>query len=145
MKYGLWDNKGRMLTSSRTGNKGEQMMRRYGFYIMAAALVLFIFSMMTMTVNATEDKKLQHQNAYYEEMEDTYVASLRSELAAKGYRNAGITMTKIFYENGEREYTVKIHHKRMEQLSSEEQGILLEELSMTNFTDSECRICLTLI
>lgn len=145
MKYGLWDNKRRMLTSSRTGNKGEQMMRRYGFYIMAVALVLFIFSMMTMTVNATENKKLQHQNAYYEEMEDAYVDSLRSELAAKGYRNAGITMTKIFYENGEREYTVKIHHKHMEQLSSEEQGVLLEELSMTNFTDSECRICLTLI
>ena len=120
-------------------------MRRYGFYIVAAALVLFIFSMMTMTVNATEDKKLQHQNAYYEDMEDNYVASLKSELTAKGYRNAGITMTKIFYENGEREYTVKIHHKRMENLSLEEQEVLLEELSMTNFADRECKISLTFI
>lgn len=121
------------------------MMRRYGFYIVAAALVLFIFSMMTMTVNATEDKKLQHQNTYYEEMEDAYVTSLKSELTAKGYRNAGITMTKIFYENGVREYTVKIHHKRMENLSTKEQEVLLEELSMTNFTDKECKIRLTFI
>lgn len=77
------------------------MMRRYGFYIVAAALVLFIFSM--------------------------------------------ITMTKIFYENGVREYTVKIHHKRMENLSTKEQEVLLEELSMTNFTDKECKIRLTFI
>lgn len=117
------------------------MMRRYGFYIMVGALILFIFSMMTMTVNATEDKKLQHQNAYYEEMEDAYVDSLKVELTARGYRNAGITMTKIFYENGEREYTVKIHHKRMENLSVEEQNGLLEELSATTFADKNCRVC----
>lgn len=121
------------------------MMKRYGFYIVAAALVLFIFSMMTMTVNATEDKKLQHQNAYYEEMEDAYLDSLKGALTGKGYRNAGITMTKIFYENGEREYTVKIHHKRMEELSPKEQEGLLEELSMTPFADNQCRICLIFV
>ena len=116
------------------------MMKRYGFYILTVTLVVFIFSMMTMSVNATEQKKLQHQNAYYEEMEDSYMTALRSELTAKGYRNAGITMTKIFYENGQREYTVKIHHKRMEKLSAEEQEELLAELEGITFADKECRI-----
>lgn len=115
-------------------------MKRYGFYILTVTLVVFIFSMMTMSVNAAKQKKLQHQNAYYEEMEDSYMAALRSELTAKGYRNAGITMTKIFYENGQREYTVKIHHKRMEKLSAEEQEELLAELEGISFADKECRI-----
>lgn len=121
------------------------MMRGYRFYIIAAALVLVILSMMTMTVNATEDKKLQHDNAFYEEMEDNYTETLGETLSDKGYRNAGITMTKVFYKSGEREYTVKIHHKRVERLSEEEKSGLLEELSEIGFSDEECRVCLKFI
>lgn len=121
------------------------MMKEYRFYIIAAILIVFIFSMMTMTVNATEDKRLQHDNEFYEEMEDDYVTILRRTLTDKGYRNAGITMTKVFYEDGAREYTVKIHHKRMESLSTEEQECLLEELTEIGFADAECRMLLQFI
>ena len=118
------------------------MMRAYRFYIMAAILVLFIFSMMTMTVNAMEDKRLQHENAYYEEIEDEYVMVLRDTLSNKGYRNAGITMTKIFNADGSRDYTVKLHHRRMDKLTDEERGDLLKDLSEVAFADSECRVYL---
>ena len=118
------------------------MMKAYRFYIMAGLLVLFIFSMMTITVNATDDKRLQHVDSYYEEIEDDYIKLLRDELTNKGYRNAGITMTKIFYENGEREYTVKLHHKRMDNLSKTEREELLEHLSEVAFADSGCRVYL---
>lgn len=116
------------------------MMRGYRFYIVATGLILVILSMMTMTVNATEDKKLQHENGYYEQIEDDYMKDLRDTLTQKGYRNAGITMTKVFYEDGSREYTVKLHHKRMDNLSMEEKNDLLSELSELAFADSECRI-----
>ena len=118
------------------------MMRAYRFYIMTGVFILFIFTMMTMTVNATESKRLQHVDSYYEEIEDNYVKVLRGELTSKGYRNAGITMTKIFSENGEREYTVKLHHKRMSGLSDYEKTELLKELSEVAFADSECRVYL---
>ena len=117
-------------------------MRGYRFYIISGLLILLIFVMSTMTVNATESKRLQHDNEYYEVIEEEYKMALRSELSDMGYRNAGITMTKVFYEDGAREYTVKLHHKRMQELTLEEQEILLSDLSEVAFADSDCRVCL---
>ena len=48
----------------------------------------------------------------------------------------------VFFEDGRREYTVKLHHQRMARLSQEEKNILLEELSKVTFADSECRVYL---
>ena len=97
IKYDLWYTKNGILTSSRKA-KEIQMMRGYRFYIVAAGLILVILSMVTMTVNATESKKLQHENGYYEQIEDEYVQNLRHTLTEKGFRNAGITMTKVFLD-----------------------------------------------
>lgn len=116
------------------------MMRGYRFYIVAAVLILVIFSMVTMTVNATENKRLQHQNGYYEQIEQEYVQNLRNTLTDKGFRNAGITMTKVFLEDGSREYTVKLHHRRMDNLSLIEKNELLNELSGIAFEAVECSI-----
>lgn len=118
------------------------MMRAYRFYLITIGLIILVFTMMTMSVNAMEDKRLQHRDEYYEEMEDCYVKALREKLTGVGYRNAGITMTKVFYEDGAREYTVKLHHKRMERLTMQEQQDLLKELSQIEFADSECLVYL---
>ncbi len=118
------------------------MMRAYRFYLITIGLFFITFTMMTMSVNATKAKRLQHINTYYEQIEDDYVEVLRNTLSNKGYGNAGITMTKIFYENGKREYTVKLHHKRMERLNADEQQMLLAELSKIGFADEECVVYL---
>lgn len=118
------------------------MISAYRFYLITIGLISLAFMMMTMSVNATKDKRLQHKSEYYEQMEDDYVKVLRDALSDKGYCNAGITMTKIFYENGNREYTVKLHHKRMERLDVDEQQMLLAELSEIGFADEECVVYL---
>ncbi len=118
------------------------MMRAYRFYLVTIGLIIFTFAAMTMSVNATESKRLPHRDEYYEAMEDSYVKVLREELTESGYRNAGITMTKIFYEDGVREYTVKLHHKKMERLSEQEKQDLLVKLSDIGFADKECRVYL---
>lgn len=118
------------------------MMRAYRFYIITIGLIILSFTMMTMTVNATTNRRLQRIDENYKQMEETYVRELREELTESGYRNAGITMTKVFYEDGAREYTVKLHHKRMERLDEQEREDLLEHLSQIEFTDSECRVYL---
>lgn len=114
------------------------MMKGYRFYIVAAGLILVILSMVTMTVNATENKKIQHENGYYEQIEDEYIQKLRYTLTEKGFRNAGVTMTKVFLEDGSREYTVKLHHRRMDNLSAKEKDELLNELSGIVFETAEC-------
>jgi len=118
------------------------MMRAYRFCLFTIGLIILAFTTMTMSVNAVNDKRIRHRDYYYEEMEDCYVKALRDKLSDGGYRNAGITMTKVFYEDGAREYTVKLHHKRMESLTMQEQQELLAELSEIDFADSECRVYL---
>ena len=118
------------------------MMRVYRFYLITLGLIILTFTMMTMSVNAMESRRLQHRDAYYEEMENTYEEELRTRLSQEGYRNAGITMTKVFYEDGMREYTVKLHHKRIEALTVEEQEALLAELSKIELLNDECKVYL---
>jgi hypothetical protein len=129
-----------MLISSKA--REIMMMKAYRFYMITIGLVIMAFTTMTMSVNATEKKRLQYKDEYYEEIEDSYVQELRGALADRGYRNAGITMTKVFYEDGSREYTVKLHHKRMERLTKQEQDDLLADLTDVSFDDSECRVYL---
>ena len=140
LKYGLWYIVNGMLVSSKA--REIWMMRAYRFYLFTIAFVILAFTMMTLSVNATERRRLQYKDAYYEEMEDCYVEELREALAKEGYRNAGITMTKVFFEDGQREYTVKLHHKRMEKLDGQERQELLAELSEIGFADNTCRIYL---
>ena len=88
-----------MLISSKA--REMAMMRAYRFYLLTIGLLLFSFMMMTVSVNAAEDKRLQHKDEYYEEIENCYIRELREALSTGGYRNAGITMTKVFYEDGQ--------------------------------------------
>lgn len=118
------------------------MMKAYRFYFFTLGLICLVFTMMTLTVNATESKRLSHVNEHIEEIEDNYVKVLREELEDRGYRNAGVTMTKVFYQDGTREYTVKLHHKRMDRLTEQEKQELLAGLSKVAFGDSECRVYL---
>ena len=116
------------------------MMRAYRFYIFTASFILAALLMVTMTVNAKEAGRLQHDNAFYETLEDRYVEVLRDTLYDKGYRNAGITMTKVFLEDGGREYNVKIHHRRIDKLEEKDRKLLLAELSTITFAGSECKV-----
>ena len=118
------------------------MMRAYRFYLITIGLLILAFATMTISVNATGENRLQHKDEYYEAMEDCYVEALRTSLSEAGYRNAGITMTKVFYEEGQREYTVKPHHKRMEKLDEQAKQDLIAKLSEIPFADSECRVYL---
>ena len=49
------------------------MMRAYRFYLITIGLIFITFTMMTISVNATKDKRLQHMDEYYEQIEDEYV------------------------------------------------------------------------
>ena len=49
-------------------------------------------------------------------------------------------MTKVYYEDGRREYTVQIHHKRIDRLSDGEKQLLMNELSAVCFGDSQCSV-----
>lgn len=115
-------------------------MNRYRFYMISLAVIIFLFSIATITVNGQGEHDIAMEREYYEEVEEDYVVRLRELLGNKGYSNAGITMTKIYQTDGSREYTVQIHHKRIDRLGADERTLLMNELAAVCFGDEQCSI-----
>ena len=113
-------------------------MKRYRFYLIIAFMLLISF--FSLKVNGQGKNSIVADRMFYEELEEEYTKQLSDVLAKKGYRNAGITMTKVYYEDGRREYTVQIHHKRIDRLSDGEKQLLMNELSAVCFGDSQCSV-----
>lgn len=115
-------------------------MKGYRFYIVSVFVVVAMFLAVTIKVNGQGEQAIALEREFYEELEDTYIGRLQDILSAKGYRNAGLTMTKVYQEDGSREYTVQIHHKRIDRLSEGERILLLNELEAISFGDPQCNI-----
>jgi len=115
-------------------------MRRYGYIMIAGLMVIGIFLFSSLTVMGQESKKLHVCNEYYHELKEEYVQNVRDELEKKGYRNCGVTVCETLEADGDRTYTVTIHHKRIDKMDSREQMELLQELGQLPFGDSQCKI-----
>lgn len=74
-------------------------------------------------------------------MEKEYIARLRSLLEEKGYCNSGVTMDWVAQEEGGREYTVTIHHRRINKMEAREQEALLRECEEIAFPVEDCSFC----
>lgn len=115
-------------------------MKRYRFYLITVLVIFTLFSIITVKVNGQGERDFASERQYYEQLEEEYTQRLVDLLEGKGYRYAGITMTKIYQEDGSREYTVLIHHKRINQLSDGEKILLQNELAAVSFGGEECNI-----
>ena len=115
-------------------------MKRYRFYMLTVMLIFILFSLVTMRVKGQGEVDFAADRELYEQLEDSYTERLKDMLENKGYRNAGISMTKIYQPDGSREYTVQIHHKRINQLSDGEKLLLLNELSAVSFGGENCSV-----
>ncbi len=106
--------------------------------LLSAVLVLIIAFCITETVISQSNEARCIEEKYYDEMEDAYLAELKQLLTDKGYRNSGVTMTRVTDEVGARSYTVNIHHKLISKLSLEEKELLAERLGEITFADASC-------
>ena len=113
-------------------------MKRYHFFMVTVCVLFLLFSFFTITAKGQERNVLEKNREFYEQLEDSYEVRLREALTQKGYRNAGITMTKILGTDGSREYTVLIHHKRIRKMEVGERTLLQKELEAICFGDEQC-------
>ena len=116
------------------------MMSRYCFYMISIIVMSVFFSIATLTVSGQGECDIAMEREYYEALEDAYTLRMRTLLSDKGYHNAGITMTKIYEADGSREYTVQIHHRKIDRLSEGERILLQNELNAICFGDERCQV-----
>lgn len=81
---------------------------------------------------------LRAQEAYYEQLEREYIGKVRSFLAEQGYRNSGVTLSRIVDGEGQRSYRVLIHHSAISRLEEEALTALLEQTEELGFYVPGC-------
>ena len=107
--------------------------------LIVVALVIAVVTFITTSITVTSCKKgaASDNAAYYHQLEQAYVKEARKVMNEQGYFDAGITMTRRMNEAGDRIYTVKVHHNRLNNASFEKTNELMELLSNIPFADGQ--------
>ncbi len=116
---------------TKTGSKGRAGKTVAGVLIAIA----FLWMIFGITVSARARQEREEMNRNYLLQEKRLIGEVRSALAEMGYRNSGVTMGRIVYEDDTMEYRLTIHHGKISALGDEERQELLEELSRFTFED----------
>ncbi len=109
-----------------------------GFGIVTVLLVLVILFCVKGTVMSKEKHERAEYNHYYAALEQDYLAKTRALLLEEGFTDCGINLTRVTYEDGGREYTVRLYHRRFDRLTEEELYRLKYRLSDVEFHDEGC-------
>ena len=95
--------------------------------IVTVVLVLITAFSVSGTVIGQNKGDDRAREQYLRMAEQEYVQEIRNLLEEKGYCSSGVTMNRVIEEDGTREYTVTIHHRRIESLSDEQKNALVAE------------------
>lgn len=109
-----------------------------GFGILTVILVLIIVFCVKATVMSRESTAGSKNNKYYAVLEEEYLNRARQLLEEEGLRNCGVDLRWVADVNGTREYTMILHHRKLERMSTQEMAELTDRLTETEFRDDVC-------
>lgn len=124
----------------RTGEKYISGEKRSGkaFGFLTVLLVLIIIFSVKGTVMSREKKGCERNNHYYAALEQEFVNSARKTLEGQGLHDCGLDLRWVADENGSREYTILIHHRRLDRMNGEDKATLADLLSAAEFQEETC-------
>ena len=108
------------------------------FGVLTVLLVLIILFCVKGTVMSRDKGGYDRQNKYYAVLEQEYLEKVNRLLKEEGVSNCGINLRWVADEEGSREYTVTLHHRRLERMSGQEQTNLTDRLIGAEFRDAAC-------
>lgn len=111
---------------------------RTRFGIITLFLVLVIAFSLKGVAMSKENNGRAEANRYYAALEKEFLKQAKQTLEEQGYSNCGVTMTRVTKEDGSREYTVLLHHRKFEWLRQTEKDSLVDVLAAKGFTDGVC-------
>ncbi len=108
-------------------------------FIMTTLLLVMIITLSVKETVLSQNKNTAPIDAKHNRMiENEYIAEIRALLEEKGYGNCGITMTKVMKPDAPKEYTVLIHHWKINDLEGTEKAELKNELANVEFPIGNC-------
>ena len=111
---------------------------------MFLVVVMVLVMGLGMSVMASSEKETFYQisNEEYKELEQECLYDVKQILLEKGCKNAGVTLTYVTCEDGSREYTVSVHHEKLETMDVEEYGILQARIKDTVRDNLMAKACI---
>lgn len=110
----------------------------FGFVAATFILVLVAAFFFAGTVMSRTDFDSAELEGYYREKEAHLLEDTREYLNGHGFLNSGVMLTRVVDEDGQRQYTITVHHGEIDRMTSEEREELAEELSELTFADEHC-------
>lgn len=119
------------------------MMRIRGklFGVLTVILVLIIVFCVKGTVMSRENAERGKKNRYYAMLEQEYLDRTRQFLKEEGLQGCGMNIRWVADGDGRREYTILIHHKKLNRMTEEEKSVLTDMLTQMEFQDEACSFC----
>lgn len=109
-----------------------------GFILLTACLVLLGAFCITGTVMSQSRPGEQELESYYRAKEKQLVSDTREYLGQNGFSNSGVTLTRVMDTDGVREYTITVHHGKIDKLDASARESLKNELLKLVFADDSC-------
>ena len=69
---------------------------------------------------------------YYRQIENEYLADVRQILTENGFSNAGLSLTKQVNEEGGLDYTLSVHHRRIDKMDETKRAELTDMLTVND-------------
>ena len=69
---------------------------------------------------------------YYRQIENEYLADVRQILTENGFSNAGLSLTKQVNEDGGLDYTLSVHHRRIDKMDETKRAELTDMLTVND-------------
>ena len=115
------------------------------FVFVTVLFVMISAFCISQTVSGKEDAEAKEQEAFYREQENKLLADIRAFLNQEGYYNSGVTLTRVVDSDGSREYTITIHHSRIDRMDDFEKQELKNALEELVFVSKGCSFCHTFL
>lgn len=103
--------------------------------VVTVVLVLLSAFCISSTVFSREDVERAELEGYYSALEKQAVADVRTFLNEEGFVNSGVMLTRVVDAEGNRDYTLTVHHDSINRMEVAEQEELGEALALLCFED----------
>lgn len=112
------------------------MRKHFGKIVLGIVIgCAFLWLVMGISASAKEVLEREENNRYFLEQEKLLISEVRGYLATRGYCNSGVTVSRIVFGDGTKEYKVVIHHDKINKLDDEGKADLMGELELFDFED----------
>lgn len=115
-----------------------KLVRNILFYVMTLALVFTAALAAVFTVHSQEKIGAGETEYYYRGLERELVDDVKDYLNGIGCADSGVTLTRVVDGEGNRAYTVTVHHWGIDRMAQIEREELAGQLETLSFVEEGC-------